>query len=194
MLRKALSIIPLFFIGCFPYVYHDQKRVLVQGIDLRTTLEIARLELEEGGFDATLAVWAIRDQVITEDDARIISGLYFDHIDRIAADKDRTTADFGVWHFTWAIANLYRNGDDSIRKELEAAYRDAQRRPEGLKKFKGIAVEHVSGSKIYMGDIHGLARAFARSHIVAPGNASYLQSLDDYTKKKQKQKARAGAP
>ena len=47
-----------------------------------------------------------------------------------------------------------------------------------------MAAEHVNGSKIYMGDIHGAARSFARAHIVAPGNERYLQSLDDYTRKK----------
>jgi hypothetical protein len=149
-------------------------------------LEIARTELEEGGFDATLGVWAIRDQIVTADNARVISKLYFNYIDKIAAEKDRTTADFGIWHFSWAIANLYRNGNDSIKQELEAAYLDAKKRPETLKNFKRAAIEHVNGNKIYMGDIHALARSFARSHIVAPGNEKYLQSLDEYKKTKAK--------
>lgn len=183
MFRKIALFLPLFLFRCFPYVYHDQNRVLVQGIDVDASLEIARIELEEGGFDATLAIWAIRDQVISEENARTIAGLYTEYIDKVAAEKDRATADFGVWHFTWAISNLYRNGNDSIRKELEAAYLDAQKRPESLKSFKGIAAEHVNGGKIYMGDIHGAARSYARSHIVAPGNQHYLQSLDEYKKR-----------
>jgi hypothetical protein len=43
------------------------------------------------------------------------------------------------------------DGDNSVKAELD------------------IAAEHVNGSKVYMGDIHNAARAYARSHIVAPG-------------------------
>jgi hypothetical protein len=186
MLRELSLIVPLLFVsGCFPYVYHQQDRVLVRGIDVDATLEIARIELEEGGFDATLTVWAIRDQKVTVDNAKTISNLYFTYIDRVAAEKDRTAADFGVWHFAWAISNLYRNGDDTIKAQLESAYLDARKRPDRLTQFKDIASEHVSGTKVYMGDIHGAARAFARSHIVAPGNKSFLQSLDQYKKRKE---------
>lgn len=184
MRRIVALLLALLSAGCFPYVYHEQDRVLIQGVDVGATLEIARIELEEGGFDATLAVWAIRDQVVSEDEARTISELYSTYIDKVAAEKDKTTAEFGVWHFTWAISNLYRNGNDGIKRELESAYLDAQTRPGSLKQFKGVAAEHVNGSKIYMGDIHGAARSFARSHIVAPGNKRYLQSLDEYKKKK----------
>jgi hypothetical protein len=184
MLRTISLLIPLFSIGCFPYVYHSRGPVVIPGVDIPATLEIAKLELEDGGFDATLAIWAIRDQIVTLDNARTISALYFTHIDRIAEQKDRSTADFGVWHFAWAIANLYRNGDDSVRTELEDAFCDARKRPETLKHFKDAAQEHVNGQKLYMGDIHGPARSFARSHIVAPGNRKYLQSLDEYLNKR----------
>jgi hypothetical protein len=182
MLRILASIVPLFFIGCFPYVYHDQNRVLIENVDLDSSLEIARIELDEGGFDATLAVWAIRDQVVSTCHAMAVSELYFEYIDEIAAETDRTVADFGVWHFAWAVSNLYRNGNDSIKTVLDDAYRDARRRPETLEKFKDAASEHVNGTKIYMGDIHAFARSYARSHIVAPGNKKYLQSLDQYMK------------
>ncbi len=184
MLRTISLLIPLFSLGCFPYVYHSQARVVIPRVDIPATLEVARIELEEGGFDATLAIWAIRDQVVTAADARTIAALYFTHIDRVAAQKDRTTADFGVWHFSWAIANLYRNGSDSVRAELEEAFLDARQRPGTLQHFKGAAREHVNGQKIYMGDIHGAARSYARSHIVVPGDTRYLQSLDEYLKTK----------
>jgi hypothetical protein len=186
MLKLAALLACLFLTGCFPYVYHDQDRVLVKRIDVDATLEIARSELEEGGFDATLAVWAIRDQVVSEENARVIAELYSTYIDKVAAEENRTTADFGVWHFAWAISNLYRNGNDRVRKQLEAAYIDAQYRPQTMKKFRAIADAHVNGKKIVMGDIHGFARSFARSHIVAPGNKHYLQSLDEYRKNKDK--------
>jgi hypothetical protein len=184
MLRILSLLLLLLATGCFPYVFHEQDRVLIQGVDVGATLEIARIELEEGGFDATLPVWAIRDQIVSEDDARTISELYSRYIDKVAAEKDRTTADFGVWHFAWAISNLYRNGNDRVKRQLENAYLDAQKRPDTLKSFRGAASEHVNGSKIYMGDIHGAARSFARAHIVVPGNQTYLQSLDEYKKKK----------
>lgn len=186
MLRRLSLVVPLLSINCFPYIYHRQDRVLVRGIDVDATLEIARSELEEGGFDATLPVWAIRDQIVTVDNAKTIAELYFRYIDRVAAEQDRTTAEFGVWHFAWAISNLYRNGDDSIKAALEGAYRDARKRPDSLKSFKDIASEHVNGNRIYMGDVHGAPRSFARSHIVAPGNEKYLQSLDQYKKKKER--------
>jgi hypothetical protein len=187
-LKRLWAIAPLLFAaGCFPYVYHQQHRVLVTEIDVNATLEIARTELEEGGFDATLTIWAIRDQVVTVDNARTIGELYFTYIDKIAAQRDKAVADFGVWHFAWAISNLYRNGADPIRRELERAYLDARKRPESLKNFKDIASEHVNGDKIYMGDIHGAVRSFARSHVVAPGNKNYLQSLDQYRKNKEKE-------
>jgi len=143
MLRKVSLIVPLLLINCFPYVYHKQDRVLVRGIDVDTTLEIARIELEEGGFDATLTVWAIRDQILTVDNAKTISELYFRYIDKAAAEKDKTTPDFGLWHFAWAISNLYRNGDGSIKAELEGAYLDARKRPESSTKFKDIASQHI---------------------------------------------------
>ena len=185
MLSKLWLLVPLLaVVNCFPYVYHVRDRVLVSRVDVDATLEIARIELEEGGFDAPLTLWAIRDQIVTADNARTISELYFRYIDKIAAEKDRTTADFGVWHLAWAISNVYRNGDGTIKAELEGAYIDARKRPETLMKFKDIASEHINGNKVYMGDFHTVARAYAHSHIVVPGNKNYLQSLDEYKKKK----------
>lgn len=191
-LKQLSLLVPILAsINCFPYVYHMRERVLVRGVDIDATLEIARTELEEGGFDATLTVWAIRDQVVSAGNARTISALYFRHIDNVAAEQDKTVAAFGVWHLSWAVSNLYRNGDDTIKAELEAAYLDARTRPERLTKFKDVASEHVNGSKIYMGDVHAFARAYARSHIVAPGVEGYLQTLDEYRKNKEKEKRHA---
>jgi len=187
MLKVLLLFVPILFTNCFfPHVYHDQERVLVHGIDITSTLEIARAELEEGGFDASLTVWAIRDQKVTVEDADNVSELYFEFIDKVAAENNRTTADFGVWHLAWAISNLYRNGDAEIKARLERAYIDALKRPENLTQFKDVAAEHVNGNKVYMGDIHDIARSYACSHIVAPGNKKYLQSLDQYKKSRDK--------
>ena len=55
MLRKLWLFVPLLaVVNCFPYVYHVRDRVLVGGVEVDATLEIARIELEEGGFDALL--------------------------------------------------------------------------------------------------------------------------------------------
>jgi len=191
-LKKPSLVASLFVVSnCFfPYVYHVRDhRVLVTSIDIDATLEIATAELEDGGFDATLTLWAIRDQIVSVEQAKAISALYFKYIDRVAAEKDKGTADFGVWHLTWAIANLYRHGDAGIRTALDEAYQDARKRPDRLKTFRDIAAEHVNGEKIYMGDIHGAARAFARSHIVAPGNKKYLQSLEEYERNRPRRKS-----
>jgi hypothetical protein len=50
-----------------------RDRVLVSVVDVDTTLEIARIELEDCGFDAPLTLWAMRDQIVTADNARTIS-------------------------------------------------------------------------------------------------------------------------
>ena len=72
---------------------------------------------------------------------------------------------FRIWHFTWAISNIYRNGNVAVRAQLELAYQDAKKR---AKAAGGFADAHVNGS-IVMGDIHLPARYFVRSHVVAPG-------------------------
>ena len=76
MVNRLWLLIPILAsINCLPYVYHMRERVLVGGIDVAATLEIARTELEEGGFDAVLTIWAIRDQVVSVDNAKTISRL-----------------------------------------------------------------------------------------------------------------------
>ena len=47
-------------------------------------------------------------------------------------------------------------------------------------------VQHINGSKIYMGDFHTVARAYARSHVVVRGDKNCLQSLDDHKRKNKK--------
>jgi hypothetical protein len=38
----------------------------------------------------------------------------------------------------------------------------------------------VNGDKMYMGDAHWGGRAFAKKHIVIPGNKQYLQSFEQF--------------
>ncbi|MBN2545002.1 MAG: hypothetical protein JXB50_04330 [Spirochaetes bacterium] len=177
-----IIFILVLFISCFPYVYYDQDEVLLKGVDIDQTIEIAKIELEEGGFDSILTLWAVRDQLINAEQAEKINSLYFQYIDKLEGD-------FEIWHYAWAISNLYRNNNDEVKAVLQNAYNDAKKRPEQLKQFKKIAEEHINGTKIYMGDVHDLGRAYARSHIVVSGNKDYIQSLEEFKEKKLKEKS-----
>ncbi len=160
--------------GCLRYLTGDRTRAIVEGIDVGQSLVIARMELEgEEKFGSVLTLWALRDQFITPAQADTIHQLYFRHIDRLKSD-------FNVWHLTWAISNMYRSGNDSVRTVLERAMRDASKRA-GI--MGGLADRHVNGEKIYHGDAHFLGRAYARKHLVAPNNKEYLQSAEDYSRK-----------
>ena len=194
MNKKLLLLLGLALVlmtGCFPYVYYEQKDVLLKGVDIDQTLEVAKVELDEGGFDAVLTIWAIRDQIITPEQAAKINDIYLKYIDNITYKKD-VEREFGTWHFAWAISDFYRNGDEQVKKELQTAYEDAIKRPETLEKFYKIANTLINGDKIYMGDIHGLGRAYAKSHIVVPGNKEYVQSFDEFMKNKQNKMEKTG--
>jgi hypothetical protein len=88
---------------------------------------------------------------------------------------------FNIWHASWAIADLYRLGDDSVKAVLETAYRKAKQQPERLGGFeKAIANEHINGEELVTGFIHLGGMYYARRHLVAPGNKNYLQSYKEY--------------
>jgi hypothetical protein len=163
--------------GCLPYIYHDRHQVLIPGIDIDQTLDVAQAELAQGGGTSVLTIWAMRDQIVTPSQAARISDIYLEHIDEV--DRPDTPArTFQVWHLTWAIANLYRLGGDGVKASLEPAYRDAAARVEVLD--MKAAHLHFSGEKLYMGDAHGGGRAYAQSHLVVPGNKDYLGSFEEY--------------
>jgi hypothetical protein len=106
-----------------PFVTSVQSEVLIKGIDIDRTLVIAEIEIKKGGFASVLTLWGIRDQLYTAAQAQTVSSLYFQHVD--------TMDDyFRIWHFTWAISNIYRNGNTAVRAQLEAAYRTRQIEPE----------------------------------------------------------------
>jgi hypothetical protein len=118
-------------------------------------------------------IWVIRDQKITPSQAHEISRLYFAHIYNIKKK-------FDIWHLTWAISDIYRLGDDSVKVALQDAYQDATKR---ASEQKGIADRMANGNKLYMGDAHSGGRAFAKKHVVVPGKKGYLQSYDEYIRK-----------
>ena len=157
------------FSGCMRYLTHDRNKVLLEGVDINQTLKIAEIELDKGGTTSILGVWVLRDQKVTPAQAEKISNLYFSHIDTLKPH-------FSIWHLTWAIADVYRNGDDSIRTVLQKAFDDAKQR---VKKLGGKYEKFVVGDKLYMGDAHFLGRAYAERHMVVPGNIKYLQSFKD---------------
>jgi len=176
-----ISLLSILFSGCFPYIYYNRDKVLLKNVDIDQTLKIAEIELKSGAFGNILSLWAIRDQIITQKQAEAISILYFEYIDTLENE-------FGVWHLGWAISNMYREGDDSVKLALQKAYEDAQKRPEKLNQFASIADENINGDKIYMGDIHDLGKFYAKTHIVVPGNKDYLQSFEQYLADKEKKK------
>jgi hypothetical protein len=152
-----------------PFTTSVQGQVLIKGVDIDQTLVIAEHELKRGRFASVLTLWGIRDQVFTDAQAQRVSHLYFQYID---TRKDY----FDVWHFTWAISNIYRNGNAAVRAELELAYQDAKKRA----KAAGGWADGLTNRDILMGDIHPPARHFVQTHVVAPGTPRYLQSLEDY--------------
>jgi hypothetical protein len=161
--------------GCF--VHHEQAEVLLKGIDVDQTLKIAEMELKENKMSSVLTFWAVRDQVFTLKQAEEASRLYFKYIDKIDA-KDHKARNFSVWHFTWAVSNIYREGNAEVKAAMEDARRDAQVR---VKKLDSrIATKNFHGKKLLTGDIHFMGRSYAKKHLVVPGNKKYVQSLDAY--------------
>jgi hypothetical protein len=185
MKKLLLLVLISLVLSCFPYIYYKQEEVLIKNVNIDQTLDIAINELNEGGFDSILTIWAIRDQIITPEQAKRINEIYLEYIDKVVYENE-TTEEFGKWHFAWAISNIYRNGNDLVKKEINEAYVNAKKIPSTLTKFNKIADEQINGEKIYMGDVHGLGRAYAKTHIVVPGNSEYVQSYKEYLEKKSK--------
>lgn len=170
-----------------PYVsYNDQESVLIEGVDLAATLKIAEAEFARELSTSELPIWAIRDQVVTPEIAAKIAHLYFDNIEMLYTTEPFTIIDWNhaVWHFSWAISNLYRNGDTAVKAALQLAYEDAIIRPETLERYYHIATHHIRNDTVVMGDIHTPAHNRMQQLVVAPGNLAYLQSFAEYEKNK----------
>ena len=161
--------------GC--YTYHERTKVLIPQIDIDATLEVAELEIQKPDRKRVMTLWAVRDQVLTEAQAQKVSDLYFKYIEDIDSETQKGRS-FAVWHLTWAISNMYRQGETPIQEILKEAYRDAAKRVDKLE--MKIATQHFYDKEIYMGDIHALGRSYSKSHLVVPGNEDYLQSTDQY--------------
>lgn len=165
----------LFSAGC--YMYQDRSKVLLAGIDMDQSLDVAAAELAENRFGTVLGVWALRDQKLNAYQAERVSRMYFQHIDRIDSDAQKNRG-FSVWHLTWAIADMYRLGNADVKWALQLAYEDAGRRVQALD--RNIAHKMYDGDRMYLGDAHFGGRAYAQKHLVVPGNPDYLQSKEEY--------------
>jgi len=167
-LLVALSVVIL-STGCMS-MRKEQDHYIVPDIDIDQTLKVAEDELNRDGFGRVLTIWAIRDQHITPEQADRVADLYFEYIDTLEDE-------FEIWHLTWAVSNIYRQGPPKVRQVLSGAYTDATRRAAVL---SDVADTHANGERLYRGDVHVFGRGYARSHIVAPGNDRYLQSYQEY--------------
>ena len=174
----AIVMATLLSSGC-TMLYHDRQKVLIPNVDIDQTLEIAEMELRENKMGSVLTLWAMRDQVLTMDQAARVSALYFTYIDRIDSKAQKAHM-FSVWHLTWAISNMYRLGDADVKAALTTAYHDASKRVDALD--SNIATTHFYDKEIVMGDAHFGGRIYAKKHIVVPGNEDYVQSVEAYKK------------
>lgn len=161
--------------GC--YMYHDRAKVLLDGVDVDQTLKIAELELQENKLTSVLGYWAVRDQIFTPAQAAEANRLYFKYIDKIDNETHKARG-FSVWHFTWAVSNIYRHGDEAVQAAIEDAYQDAAVRVQKLD--SRAATKHFGGEEMLMGDAHFMGRSYAKKHVVVPGNKKYVQSFDAY--------------
>lgn len=109
----VLLILLLSFSGCMRYLTQDRGKVLLDNVDIDQSIKVAEIYMnnKEGGRGASLALWAIRDQYFTVEQAAEVSRLYFQHIDGLKKS-------FDVWHLTWSIANTYRQGDEEVKGGL----------------------------------------------------------------------------
>ena len=164
------------------YISYDQDAVLLDGVDFDDTIEVATRAAARGGTTSLMVLWAVRDQEIDAANAARAGALYLANIDAIYSAPSNFVFDwnFGVWHSSWAISNLYRNGSPEVKAALQEAYDDAVTRPATLERFRDVASTHVNGARPLMGDIHIGGRTLARRTLVVPGNPDYLQSADDY--------------
>lgn len=176
-----IFIIPcLLLTSCFTSQYYTREPALVKNVDIQQSLKVAQDQMKKGGIDQALSIWVLRDQYVTPAQAKIISELYLANIDSMKND-------FNIWHTSWAISNLYRWGNDSIKTTLETAYQKAKKQPERMKGWeKGAANSHINGEKITTGFIHFGGRYYAHGHLVVLGNKKYLQSYEEYLKEEKR--------
>ena len=109
---------------------------------MRQSIQVAADQIKKEGIEQGLSIWVLRDQYVTVEEAKEISDLYLAHIDTMKSE-------FNIWHTSWAIANLYKWGDDAIKAVLEPAFQKATKQPERLTGMvKNSANNLINGEKI----------------------------------------------
>jgi hypothetical protein len=162
------------------YIYKTQEPALVKGVDIDQTIMVAKDEIQKKDPSRSLCIWIMRDQVVTPAQAKAIGDLYLTHIDGI-------TDGFNIWHSSWAIANLYRLGNQAVKAELEEAYQKAKKQPERIQDdTKETAEAHINGKELTTGFIHVGGLGYARDHLVVPGDKRYIQSYEEYKAREEK--------
>jgi len=148
--------------------------MLIEGIDIDQSLEIAqflteRLDKKGEPRPQSLGYWSLRAQIITEDQAQSIDSVYWQVID------DMEYREFHLWHYTWAIADLYRLGSPEVQEVLQRAYDDAV--------VRGIRIEKekfVADSILHLGFFHSGGWYAAKSYLVVPGERKFVQSAYEF--------------
>src|SRR5687767_7427167 len=164
------------------YIYNSQEPALVKNVDVDQTLKVAKDEMKKTDMAQSMGIWILKDQIVTPQQAKVISELYLTNLDRIVTP-------FNIWHAAWAISNLYRLGNDAVKAELESAYQIAKKEPDRISDdddFKGAAMDHINGTKLTTGFIHFGGMSYAYDHLVVPGNKKYIQSYEEYKTREEK--------
>ncbi len=184
MMNKVpvLLVTGLLLTSCSKEVYEKRQNFLVENVNIDETIKIAESEIQKDGMSKSLGIWVLRDQIVTSDQAKRVAELYLSNIGKMRKA-------FNIWHSSWGISNLYRLGDKSVKAALQEAYETAKRQTERLSGFqKKIADKHINGEKIVMGPIHMGGKAYAKRHLVVPGNKKYVQSYKEYQEKEEKKR------
>jgi len=160
-------------------MYKSQAPALVPNVDIDQTLKVAADEIKKSDMAQALSIWVLKDQIVTPQQAKTISDLYLDNLDRIVTP-------FNIWHAAWTISNLYRMGDVKVKEQLEKAYQIAIKEPDRIPDqddFKDAAIDHINGKQPTTGFIHVGGLFYAHGHLVVPGNKDYIQSYEEYLEK-----------
>jgi hypothetical protein len=169
-----ISILIVGGLGRYPHITSNRDAVIIENIDINQSLEISENLIQEEKWGRVIGYWVLRDQIIDTSHAKRISDSYFKYIDIIPDHFDK-------WHFSWAISNFYRNGDDNIKAILKDAYKKSLEVATELNTKP--ALKHIKGDKIYMGFYHGGGWRGAKNYLVVPGDKRFRQSSEEYLKK-----------
>ncbi|MES2566804.1 MAG: hypothetical protein V4565_08055 [Bacteroidota bacterium] len=113
--------------SCFTSMHHTREPALVKNVNIDESLKITKDEIKKTNTSQSLGLWVLRDQIVTPEEAKTIADLYLTHIDSMKVG-------FNIWHSSWAIANLFRFGDEAVKAELQTAYQKAKTQPERIEK------------------------------------------------------------